>query len=126
MVLYCANRARSLQIAAAANLLAASWIVSLSVWRWVPWSLHMYGFAALDASLATTFLFMSRGRWFPVPLFFAHAALVAYDCYALLVGTRPVWVAAFLNRIFELALAYVLICALFRISKLAENEKGAP
>jgi hypothetical protein len=121
-----ACKARSLQIAAAANLLAASWIVSLSVWRWAPSGVHMYGFAALDAALATTFFFMTRGRWFPVPLFFVHAALFVYDAYALMIGTGPVWVAAFINRVFEIALADVLACSLFRISKLAEQEKGAP
>lgn len=86
----------------------------------------MYGFAALDATLAATFFFMSRGRWFPVPLCFMHVALFAYDAYALLVGTEPVWIAAFINRIFEIALAYVLGCALFRISKLSVPKKGAP
>jgi len=76
--------------------------------------------------MAAAFFFMSRGRWFPVPLFYLHGALVAYNAYSLLIGAGPVWVAAFLNRAFELELAYILSCALFRISKISENEKGAP
>lgn len=126
MVLVYANRSRSPRIAAAADLLVASWFVSLVVWRWVPSEFRALGFAFIDFAMAAAFFFLSRRRWFPVPLFFLHGALAVYDTYALLIGTGPVWVVAFANRAFELALAYILSCSLFRISKLGENEKGAP
>lgn len=74
--------------------------------------------------MTVTFFALSRGRWFPVPLFFLHAVLVVYDAYALLIGSGPVWVVAFVNRGFELALFYVLFCALFRIAKLKQHKEG--
>lgn len=76
--------------------------------------------------MAAAFFLMSRGRWFPVPLFFLHGVLIAYGVYSLIIGSGPVWVAAFLNRAFELELVYLLSCALYRISKLGRNEEGAP
>lgn len=100
--------------------------MSLAVWRWVLPEFHALGFAIIDGALAIAFLLMSRGRWFPVPLFYLHGMLIAYGIYSMAVGSGPIWVAAFLNRAFELELVYVLSCALFRISKLGGNEEGAP
>lgn len=96
------------------------------MWRWVTPEFHALGFAVIDFAMAAAFFFMSRGRWFPVPLFYLHGVLIAYGVYSLIIGSGPVWVAAFVNRTFELELVYVLACALFRISKFSENEKGAP
>ncbi|MEE2690888.1 MAG: hypothetical protein VX640_05020 [Pseudomonadota bacterium] len=111
---------------AAAQLLAASWIASVSVWRWLPQDLRTHGFIAIDVALAFAFFAMSRGRWFPVPLFFLHAALVAYHVYAGFVGSTIGWVGAFINRAFEMALAYVIACALFRIRRIVRKQKDAP
>lgn len=116
-----AYQARSPQLAATANLIVGGWLTSLAVWRWVPSALHALGFSIIDIALATAFFFMSRGRWFPVPLFYLHGALVAYGAYSLLIGSSAVWVTAFLNRAFEIELAYILACAIFRISRLREN-----
>lgn len=109
----------------AAQLLAAGWIASVAVWRWVDPEIRTIGFAAIDAMLAGAFFLMSRRRRFPVPLFFLHGALVIYNAYAATIGSQIFWVGAFLNRGFELAIAYVAGCALFRIALLAMREKTA-
>ncbi len=103
-----------------------SWIASVSVWRWFAPELRLYGFAFIDLALAFIFYSMSRGKWFPVPLFFLHAALIAYHVYALLVGSSIGWIGAFLNRAFEMALLYVMACALWRIRSGARKRKGEP
>ncbi|MEQ8936156.1 MAG: hypothetical protein RIE56_10240 [Amphiplicatus sp.] len=111
---------------AAAQLLAASWIASVSVWRWFAPDFRIYGFAFIDLALVFIFYSMSRGKWFPVPLFFLHAALIAYHVYALLVGSSIGWIGAFLNRAFEMALLYVMACAAFRIWRNSRKSKDAP
>ena len=59
---------------------------------------------------------MSRRRWFPVPLFFIQAALVCYYCYVTVFGLHNwFWIAAFVNRLFDLELLYVAGCAIYRI-----------
>ena len=98
----------------------------MSVWRWVAPDLRLYGFAFIDLALAFIFFSMSRGKWFPVPLFFLHASLIAYHVYALLVGSGIGWIGAFLNRAFETALIYVMACAAFRIWRSARKRKDAP
>lgn len=108
----------------AAQLLAASWIASVAVWRWVGPDLRTLALAGIDTMLASAFFLMARRRWFPAPLFLLHGALVIYSAYAATIGSEIFWVAAFLNRGFELALAYVAACALFRIARLAAREKA--
>lgn len=114
----------------AAQLLTAGWIASVASWRWIGPELRAVAFAGIDAMLAAAFFLMSRGllsrgRWFPAPLFVLHSALVAYSASAATIGSENYWIAAFLNRGFEIAVAYVGACALFRIVRLAgrENER---
>jgi len=118
-----ASKSRSPQIAAAARLLALSWAFSLQLWILLdaPW--RSYAFITLDLTLAACFFQMSRGKWFPAPLFFLHFALAVYHFYTLLAGSSIAWVGAYINRIFEVALLYVLVCASFRIYSL--NTKKA-
>ncbi|MBB5519703.1 hypothetical protein [Amphiplicatus metriothermophilus] len=96
------------------------------VWRWVAPDLRPFAYAGIDAALAAGFARLSRGRWFPVPLFLLHVALIAYHLYAALIGAATFWASAFLNRAFELALAYVAGCAAYRIAHMARKDKGAP
>lgn len=96
--------------------------MSVAIWRWFSPEWRPYGYAALDMGLALFFLAQSRGRLFPVPLFFLHAGLVAYHGYAALIAAPTPWVSAFINRAFELAMAYVMGCALFRLIRRARKS----
>ncbi|MBT8471682.1 MAG: hypothetical protein KJN99_03695 [Marinicaulis sp.] len=58
---------------------------------------------------------MSRGWWFPAPLFFLHAALVFYHLATGLYGFNSFWVSAFMSRAFDAALFYVIGCGLYTV-----------
>lgn len=109
----------------AALVVAAGWAVTLAVWYFARGDLRLALYAAIDAAQAGYFFYLSRGKYFPVPLFFLYGALVLYHSWAALIGAPPGFIAAFLNRAFELALVYVMGCALFRISRL-RAKKGTP
>ena len=110
-----AYHARSAQLAAAARLLAISWIFSLQIWMAFDGAERSLAFAALDVALAAALYFMSNKRWFPVPLFFLHASLVIYHLYTAFIGSSIIWIAAFINRAFEMAVLYVIACSVYRI-----------
>ncbi len=68
---------------------------------------------------------MSERRLFPTILFYLHAFLVAYYLYVSVVGLTRWWVAAFTNRIVELALLYVIFGSAFRIYARSNSKKEA-
>lgn len=83
------------------------------------------GNAIIDAALAIYFWERSRGRWFPVPLFYIHVVLLIYAVYASVLGLNAwFWIAAFVNRLFDLALLYVAGCAIYRIRVLRRRAGG--
>jgi hypothetical protein len=103
-------------IAAAGTAIALSW--GFSVAWYFTGARHglVWSYAIVDGALAAFFWLQSRGRWFPVPLFFIHAALVVYYVYVAAFGLDSwFWIAAFVNRLFDLALIYIGACALYRI-----------
>ncbi len=75
-------------------------------------------FAIVDFMLACAFFEMSRKQWFPVPLFAMHALLVVHNLSTTFMGLDFVWFAIFINRAFELAVFYVIACAVYRIGVL--------
>ncbi len=88
-----------------------------------------WGYAVIDAALAGFFWRLSRRRLFPAVLFYLHAFLVSYHLYVSIIGSTRWWVSAFINRIFEIALLYVIVCSIWRIAalagkKLGERERG--
>lgn len=114
-MLVIAYRSRSSQLAAAARLLSLSWAFSIQLWIVMDGPERSVAFGLVDFLLACAFFQMSRRRWFPVPLFFLHAALVIYHLYAALVDSSIWWIALFLNRAFELAVGYVIACSAYRV-----------
>lgn len=114
-VLIAGHNARSPQLAAAARLLAISWAFSLQLWLVFDGLERAIAFVMVDFCLACAFLQMSRRRWFPVPLFFLHATLVIYHVYTIVTKSDVFWIHTFLNRAFEAALLYVLLCSVCRI-----------
>lgn len=118
--------ARSRMLAGTGCAVALSWVFSIG---WYFTGAH-YGFvwtyAVVDGALAVFFWSQSRGRWFPVPLFFLHAALVLYYVYVAALGVKSwFWIAAFVNRLFDLELLYVGGCALYRIRLLKRRRRAA-
>lgn len=114
-VVIAGHNARSPQLAAAARLLAISWAFSIQLWLVFDGVERAAAFAMADFCLACAFFQMSRRRWFPVPLFFLHAALVIYHIYTIVTKSDVFWIHAFMNRAFEAALIYVLLCSVYRI-----------
>ena len=81
-------------------------------------------YLALDLVLAITFYQLSRGRWFPAPLFFLHAANVMFNAYIVAIDQGPIWMIAVLNRTFDLTLAYIIFCSVYRMRQY--GDKSAP
>jgi hypothetical protein len=102
--------------------MATSWGFSLQLWIIFDGDERTISFALVDLCLAAAFFQMSLRHWFPVPLFFAHVLLVAYHVYAFAVGSSAFWVNLFLNRIFEMALIYILACGIYRIFALHSRD----
>lgn len=120
-----------LSLAAQSRLLAgAGWAIALSWASSIAWyftgARHglVWTYAIVDGALAVFFWSQSRGRWFPVPLFYIHAALVVYYVYVAALGVKSwFWIAAFVNRLFDLELIYVGGCALYRILALRRTRR---
>lgn len=112
------------QIIAAARLLAISWIYSLQFWLLFEGDHLTLSYIALDLAMAAAFFLMSRGRWFPAPLFFLHIIMLLFHLYSLAIAQSPFWMLVFLNRAYDLALLYVVVCAVFRIQRRAPAIKG--
>lgn len=110
-----AHFSRSRQIVATAYLLAAAWMLGLLTWWILGRRGYDWGYGLIDTTLAIIFWRMSKGYWFPVPLFFIHALQVAYYPYATLIGVTPWWLTAILNRVFEVELVYILSCTIYRL-----------
>ena len=79
----------------------------------------------IDAGLAAFFYQKSERRLFPSLLFHLYAFLVIYYLYVSLVGTPRWWIAAFTNRIVELALIYVIFGSLYRMHVRRRKKKEA-
>jgi hypothetical protein len=121
-MLIIAYRSRSQQIAAAARLLALGWAFSVQLWIGMSGEAQNIAFVFLDIMLACAFLEMSRGNWFPIPLFILHALLVLHNLCTTFLNLNFVLFAIFVNRAFELAIVYVIVCAAYRIRVL--RSKG--
>lgn len=83
-----------------------------------------WGYAVVDAGLAAYFWRMSERKIFPAMLFYLHAFLVAYYLYASVFGLTRWWVAAFTNRIVELALIYVIFGAVIRLNARSRRRRA--
>ena len=107
---------RSDQIILAARYIVAGWFAAVA-WYWLAtpfgWS---WGYAAIDFALAVVFWRMSKRRWFPVPLFFLHAFELVYFLLATISEIEFWWLMLISNRIFELSVIYVWVCAVVRIA----------
>jgi hypothetical protein len=79
-------------------------------------------YALIDLATAYCFFRMSHQRWFPAPLCFTHGVLATFHVATLLNTGDVFWEKFVLNRAFDLELAYICACALFRI--VVTNPEG--
>ncbi len=77
-----------------------------------------FGYIVIDLATAALYFRMSRRRWFPVPLCFLHGMLVIYHTGTFFNSGELFWEKFVLNRAFDMELAYIASCALFRISAM--------
>ncbi|MEL6212029.1 MAG: hypothetical protein AAFY22_06830 [Pseudomonadota bacterium] len=106
-------KSRSQQLVAAVRLLGVGWLAS-HVWYWFfDGADRSWGYAVINAVLAICFWNMARRRWFPAPLFVLHALLVIVQALTALAFLNSFWFSLLANRIFELALVYIVFCAGF-------------
>ena len=82
-----------------------------------------WGFIVIDLLLAVQFWRMSRGRLFPVPLFFAYSLQIVLAFMTTVFGTSPFWAAAVANRVFEVSLAYIILASIHRINLRLRKAK---
>ncbi len=124
-MIFLAWRAQSSILLAAATALGVGWIFSL-LWFAIGGQQGLtWGYAVIDACLAGFFWRLSRNRLFPAVLFHLHAFLVCYYLYVSIVESSGWWIAAFINRVFEIALLYVAGCSIWRIRHLAARKREA-
>lgn|GEM_PF-2837535 len=109
----------SRRIQCASRLIVISWLFSLQFWILLEGDALTFAYLLVDIALACAFYLLSRGSWFPAPLFFLHAVIVVFHFYILAIDQSPFWMLVFLNRTFDMALIYIAACALFRIRALA-------
>lgn len=121
-----AHLSRSRLILAAALALALDWFFSMGWWWTTAADGQVWGIAVKDAFLAAFFWMLARRRWFPVPLFYAHAILLLYYVVVSAFGFKIwFWISASVNRLFDLELLYVAGCAVHRIRAMRRREERA-
>lgn len=132
MLLCLSSLARQSQITTAARALVLSWFYSVVAWRLLNAPAIYTALALGDAALAVFFWRMSRGRWFPVPLFAIHVVMLTNDLGMSVFAVPEQFIGVIQNRLFELAVFYVGGCALYRIyvrhkpSELALKSAASP
>lgn len=97
--------------------LSAGWICCLGWYAAFGDTELSFGFAVINLAMAAQFWRMSRLRWFPAPLFFLHALQIVNYLIASALSIGTWWQVALANRIFDVEVAYILCCALFRIAR---------
>ncbi len=121
--------ARSREIVAAAHIVTLSWCFTFFWFHFFSGTGITWGYAVIDAAVAAVFWRQSRRSIFALPLFFNHALCVLLYLIATVLQLAEWWVFFVVNRLFELEIAYLIACSLFRIRRLAldnnlTNKKG--
>lgn len=79
-------------------------------------------YIALDSISAMALFRMSRRRRFPAPLCFLHGGVAIFHVSTFANSGDVYWEKFLLNRAFDMELAYISACALYRI--VARNRAG--
>jgi len=83
-----------------------------------------WGYAVIDATVATVFWRQAQRAVVALPLFYVHIACVFLYFMTTVLQITHWWMMAIANRLFEFEILYVSGCALFRITKLKAIKKG--
>lgn len=125
-MLFAADKSRSRLIRDSACAIAIGWIAALFVYQYFSRYQATGIFAVIDGSLALFFFYRSRGAFFSVPLFFVHCVQVIYQLTIILTGITTWFVlAVVMNRLFELSVVYVFLCALWRWRQICQYQREA-
>ncbi|MEZ5897581.1 MAG: hypothetical protein R3C51_14400 [Parvularculaceae bacterium] len=84
-----------------------------------------WGYAVIDAAMAGYFWRQAQNRWFPAPLFYLHIVLIAFYMYVTLFGASAFWIGVVINRIFEIAILYVMACSVHSMRNRRPDAKRA-
>lgn len=115
----------SRQVAAAAILMAAGWLTSLKIYYAYHGDHLCLALAGQDCVMAIAFFSMARRRAFPLPLAFLHTGLVGVYLIVDAIRLNEGWMIFGANRCFEIALIYIISCAVVRMIRIRRNERGA-
>lgn len=117
---------RSSSLSAAAFVIGVCWLLAISVYFLQVDDGASWGYALISLAKCLYFYRMSRTRLFAAPIFaLSSLGLIAQFLFTLAM-INYWWSAFFLNRLFDVVLIYVAGCAMFRIRKDLQRQKGAP
>lgn len=109
---------QSKTVQTAALMITGAWLISLIYFLYFGGSQYYVLTLLLDFVLAFQFWRMARKEIFPVALCFLMIGEVLFLFSAAAISLSSFWIVFGLNRIFELTLAYVIGCSIYRIRKL--------
>lgn len=102
-----------------------NWVASLQLWLLFEGAALTCGYIVVDVVTTVILFRMAARRWFPVPLCFLHGALVTFHAGSFFNTGDVYWEKFLLNRAFDIELAYINACALFRIIVMARARRAA-
>lgn len=110
-----AGRSGSSIIKDAGLAISLGWLSSIYVYMGFISDEKTPFFILIDFFLAVYFFRLSRGSLFPVPLFLIHVVQVTYHLLLLVLGISSWYLLTIvMNRLFELSVLYVFVCARYR------------
>lgn len=115
----------SRQVALSALLMAVGWLAAVKIYYSYHGDHLCLMLAAEDCVMAIAFLRMARRRVFTLPLAFLHAGLVGAESIVDVLRLNEGWMIFGANRCFEIALIYIVSCAIVRMIRIRRNERGA-
>lgn len=116
---------QSKTVQTAALMIAGAWIFTVLYYFYIDGPSYYAMTLTLDGLLAYQFWRMSLKQTFPVALCLLMLGEVLFLFGAAAISLDPYWIIFTLNRAFELTLAYIIGCSIYRIRKLKmPNEKA--
>ena len=108
---------QSKTVQATALMFAGFWLLTMTYFFYID-GMQYYALTLLvDCALAYQFWRMARTEIFPVVLCGLMVGQVLFLVGALSFSLNGYWIIFVLNRIFELTLAYIIGCSIYRIRK---------
>lgn len=107
-------------------VVSIGWLASIAAYfELAPLGLT-WGYTVISFMQAALFWRMSGAAAAPLPLFGVATAAIVVNLLATVSSVNFWWSAFALNRLFDLMLFYITGCALYRIYRLRQKQKGAP